>query len=223
MPALDALVEKLAGVNIQPLGVSVDSRHCHLNWGLSLGGVSFPLLADFHPKGAMAATYGLYLEQAGITDRATVLIDASGIVRYAHSVTPGGERDIPALVDEMIALVATYEAELEPTKAPVGLPADARLFVKDNCGFSRAALGARGNLHLENKVPVINVSTSDEARAELKQLTGKEQAPALIVDGQPLLESAAIIKELCARATGWSCPARCPETTTPGLMPGVVV
>lgn len=204
MPALDALVEKLQGANIQPLGVSVDSRHCHLNWGLSMGGVSFPLLQDFHPKGAMAAAYGLYLEEAGITDRATVFVDAGGTVQYAESVGPGGERDIPKLVDELIGLAGKYEGELEPTKAPVGLPGDAKLFIKSNCGFSRAALGAHANLHLDKKVPVVNVSESAEAMAELKALTGKEQAPALVLDGQPLLESTDIIKELCMRTTGWA-------------------
>ncbi len=204
MPALDALVEKLAGANIQPLGVSVDSRHCHLNWGLSLGGVSFPLLHDFHPKGAMATAYGTYLEGGGITDRATVFIDAGGTVQYAASVTPAGERDIPVLVDELIGLAGKYDGELEPTKAPVGLPGDAKLFVKSNCGFSRAALGAHANLHLDNKVPVVNVTESPEAMAELKKITGKEQAPALMLDGQALLESADIIKELCIRTTGWA-------------------
>jgi glutaredoxin-related protein len=204
VPALDALVEKLAGANIQPLGVSVDSRHCHLNWGLSLGGVSFPLLQDFHPKGAMATAYGTYLEGGGITDRATVFIDAGGTVQYAASVTPAGERDIPVLVDELIGLAGKYDGELEPTKAPVGLPGDAKLFVKSNCGFSRAALGAHANLHLDNKVPVVNVTESPEAMAELKKITGKEQAPALMLDGQALLESADIIKELCIRTTGWA-------------------
>jgi hypothetical protein len=43
----------------QVLGVSVDSIYCHGNWAKSLGGVSFPLLADFHPKGAMAKKYGV--------------------------------------------------------------------------------------------------------------------------------------------------------------------
>ena len=204
MPALDALVEKLAGANIQPLGVSVDSRHCHLNWGLSLGGVSFPLLQDFHPKGAMASAYGTYIEAGGITDRATVFVDTGGTVQYAESVTPGGERDIPALVDELIGLAGKYEGELEPTKGPVGLPGDAKLFVKSNCGFSRAALGAHANLHLDEKVPVVNVTESAEAMDELKKLTGKEQAPALVLDGQALLESADIIKELCVRTTGWA-------------------
>ena len=48
------------------LGISVDSRHCHNAWADSFGGIDFPLLADFHPKGGMAKTYGVMLEDAGI-------------------------------------------------------------------------------------------------------------------------------------------------------------
>ena len=74
--------------------------YSHENWANSLGGVSFPLMADFHPKGAMAEKYGVYLADKGITDRATVIIDKQGVVRYAVSVTPGGERNPKDLLAE---------------------------------------------------------------------------------------------------------------------------
>lgn len=48
----------------------------------------------------MAKKYGVYLEDKGITDRATVIIDKQGVVRYAVSVTPGGERDPKDLLAE---------------------------------------------------------------------------------------------------------------------------
>ena len=41
----------------------------------------------------MARKYGVYLEDKGITDRATVIIDKQETVRYAASVTPAGERN----------------------------------------------------------------------------------------------------------------------------------
>lgn len=74
------------------LGVSVDSKFCHKAWAKSFDGIAFPLLADFHPKGAMASAYGLMLEDKGITDRATVLIGKDGKVLWSESVGPGGER-----------------------------------------------------------------------------------------------------------------------------------
>jgi len=82
------------------LGVSVDSRFSHDNWAKSLGGVSFPLLQDFHPKGAIAEKYGAFLADKGITDRATVIVDKAGVVRYAVSVGPAGERNPKDLLAE---------------------------------------------------------------------------------------------------------------------------
>jgi len=73
--------------------VSVDSRFCHKAWADSFGGIQFPLLADFHPKGAMAESYGLYLGDKGISDRATVLVGKDGKVKWAESVGPPGERN----------------------------------------------------------------------------------------------------------------------------------
>ena len=100
MPDIESRISDFEAADTQVLGVSVDSRFCHENWATSLGGISFPLLADFHPKGATAASYGLYLEDNGIADRATVIIDKQGIVRYAHSVTPSGLRKSEDLLAE---------------------------------------------------------------------------------------------------------------------------
>lgn len=82
------------------MGISVDSKFSHDNWANSLGGISFPLLADFHPKGAVASLYGLYLEDNGITDRATVIIDKEGVVQYAESAGVPGLRKAEDLLNE---------------------------------------------------------------------------------------------------------------------------
>lgn len=100
MPDIESRISDFKAADTQVLGVSIDSRYCHENWASSLGGISYPLLADFHPKGAVATSYGLYLEDNGITDRATVIIDKQGIVRYAHSVTPAGRRQSEDLLSE---------------------------------------------------------------------------------------------------------------------------
>jgi alkyl hydroperoxide reductase subunit AhpC len=100
MPGIQSILDEFKAADTQVLGVSVDSRFSHENWANSLGGVSFPLLADFHPKGAVAESYGAYLTDKGITDRATVIIDKQGVVRYAASVTPAGERNPKDLLAE---------------------------------------------------------------------------------------------------------------------------
>jgi len=80
------------------LGVSIDSKQSHHNWANSLGGVTYPLLQDYHPKGDMATSYGVYLENKGYTARATVIVDKQGSVQY--SVMANGERNISELLAE---------------------------------------------------------------------------------------------------------------------------
>ena len=167
----------------------MDSTYSHSAWASALGGIRLPLLSDFHPKGAVAKSFGLYLEAAGTTDRATVILDAGGTVRYVASVTPAGERDIEALVAKCEAIDAAWEGTLPATEQPPGLPDGVKLYIRDNCMFSRLALYARDNLHLHGALPVVNVSTDDNARAELESLGGKAQAPALRVGDTVMYES----------------------------------
>jgi alkyl hydroperoxide reductase subunit AhpC len=100
VPWLEALKNEFEACDTQVLGVSVNSRFSHENWAKSLGGISFPLLQDFHPKGDMAKKYGVYLEDKGITDGTTVIIDKQGVVRHSASVTPAGQRNPNELLAE---------------------------------------------------------------------------------------------------------------------------
>ena len=86
---MEQSIADFKAADTQVLGVSVDSKFSHDNWASSLGGVSYPLLADFHPKGAMAQSYGVYLEKRGLIARSTVIIDKQGVVRYATLVEAG--------------------------------------------------------------------------------------------------------------------------------------
>ncbi len=100
MPDLQSKIEEFKKADTQVLGISVDSKFSHQNWANSLGGVSFPLLADFHPKGGMASSFGVFLEDNGITDRATIIIDKGGVVQYAESVGIPGLRKADDLLAE---------------------------------------------------------------------------------------------------------------------------
>jgi glutaredoxin-related protein len=198
---VERLQDRFRAAHTQVLGISVDSKFCHAGWAQSLGGISYPLLADFNPKGAVAASYGLYLQDAGITDRATVIIDASGVVRHASSVTPSGERDIAELAALCEGVDREHGGDLPDFPAPDGLEPGARLFVKSACGFSAWTLQARDNLHLQQALPVQNVTEDPAAREQLKQLAGKDQAPCLVVGDKAMFESADIISHLVSRAS----------------------
>lgn len=193
---MERLQDRFLAANTQVLGISVDSKFCHAGWAVSLGGISFPLLADFQPKGATAQAYGLYLDTPGITDRATVIIDAGGIVRHASSVTPAGSRDIAELAALCEGVDKAYEGKL-PARTPRGkLPAGAELYVKSSCGFSAWTLQARQNLHLEDVLPVKNVTEDAAAKAALEKSGGKGQAPCLKIGDEWIYESADIIAKL---------------------------
>jgi alkyl hydroperoxide reductase subunit AhpC len=47
-------------------------------------GITFPLLADFHPKGEVARRYGILRASDGFSERALFLVDGEGIIRYRH-------------------------------------------------------------------------------------------------------------------------------------------
>jgi len=100
VPEAEALLSRFRAAHTQVLGVSVDSRYSHAAWAKSLGGVTFPLLSDFHPKGEVAKAFDVWLDEPGICDRATVIIDKDGVVRYSASVTPSGKRDLSELAAE---------------------------------------------------------------------------------------------------------------------------
>ncbi|RMG45414.1 MAG: hypothetical protein D6718_07620 [Acidobacteria bacterium] len=198
MPAVQARLARFEAAHTQVLGVSVDSIYCHANWARSLGGISFPLLADFHPKGDVARRFGLYLEDKGITDRATVIVSRDGIVRFAESVTPAGERDIDALVAECERIDREHPGGEPPARRR--LPDGSVLFVKTGCPFCRWVLAARENLGLTESLPVRNVSEDPQARAELERIAGRTQVPCLVREGEPMHESAEIARFLAELA-----------------------
>lgn len=105
IPGLNALLEQFDAAETQVLGLSVDSKFCHKGWSNGFGGINFPLLTDFHPKGEVAKKYGLWLEDAGISDRATVLIDKNGKVLWSESVGPGGARNPSELLEKTKELI----------------------------------------------------------------------------------------------------------------------
>jgi peroxiredoxin len=88
------------GLNAQVLGISVDSAWAHKAFAEKLG-IQYPLLADFHPKGAVAKQFGLYLEDKGITNRATVIIDKEGVVRYVQVYDIPQQRQNQELVEAL--------------------------------------------------------------------------------------------------------------------------
>ena len=102
---------KFAGLNAQVLGVSVDHVPCLKAWAESLGGISFPLLSDFSPQGAVAKKYGVKRRE-GFSERAIFVIDKYGLIRYIdiHNIK---DRPKNTVLFAELKKVIRLESELE--------------------------------------------------------------------------------------------------------------
>lgn len=66
-----------------------------------MGGLPYPELSDWHPKGQVSRSYDLWNEERGVGFRAVLVIDKSGVVRYRQRYTPGNLPDL----DEILKVV----------------------------------------------------------------------------------------------------------------------
>ena len=83
MPSYEAESADFERYDAQVVGISVDSVPSHIAFAKSIGGITtYPLLADFHPKGEVSKKYGVWKEDKGISERANVIVDKQGIIRY---------------------------------------------------------------------------------------------------------------------------------------------
>ena len=64
------------------MGISCDSVNTLRAWAESLGGIDYPLCSDYWPHGAVSSVYGVFNEQLGRPERAIIVIDGEGIIRY---------------------------------------------------------------------------------------------------------------------------------------------
>ncbi len=85
--------------DVQVLGVSVDSLWSHKNFAAQ-NGVTYPLLADFHPKGAVAEKYGVFLPEKGFAARTAFVIGKDGKIRDVIASEIPTARDIGQLLEK---------------------------------------------------------------------------------------------------------------------------
>jgi mycoredoxin-dependent peroxiredoxin len=98
-------MKQFATLDAEVLGVSVDSVWSHKAFAEKMG-ISYSLLADFQPRGAMAEKYGVYLAERGITGRAIIIVNKAGKIAWAKNY------DIPVVPD-----VKEVAAALQQVKA----------------------------------------------------------------------------------------------------------
>jgi peroxiredoxin (alkyl hydroperoxide reductase subunit C) len=97
----EPLTVELAARGDALCGVSCDSTWAQVAFKDKLG-VSSEQLSDFEPKGAASAAFGV-LHKGGFSQRALIVIDADGVVRWSYEAPSPGELPGVELLHEGLA------------------------------------------------------------------------------------------------------------------------
>ena len=173
----------------QVLGLSVDSVPCLKAWADSLGGITYPLLSDFYPHGAVAKKFGV-LRKEGYTERAIFIMDKQGIVRYVdvHDIDqqPDNDELFRALAKVDPESVGAYEIA-HPTLSSPEPNEEIVMYCTPWCpGCRRARV-----LFEQNNIPYveIDINRDREAAARVRGwANGNETTPTFKIKGQIIVD-----------------------------------
>ncbi len=183
------------------MGISVDSKDCLHAWAENLGGITFPLLSDFWPHGAIAQKFGV-LRSEGYSERAIFIIDRTGTIRYVdvHDIDEQPDNDIlfhelaeiegvpfpQEIITRSPAPTAAISANEAADSAPQAAASEAEALVTMYCtDWCPACRRARAYFKI-NEIPFreINISRDRAAAADVRQWTGGyETTPTFNVQG----------------------------------------
>ncbi len=88
-------------MNAVALGFSVDSMPSKKAWAEAIGVKETSIVADFWPHGGVAQAYGLFRDQNGFSERAVVLVDDQGTVRWKKVYPIKSVPDITEILSEV--------------------------------------------------------------------------------------------------------------------------
>jgi glutaredoxin len=163
----------------------------------SLEGISYPLLSDFWPHGAIAQLYGVFREQEGKSERALFVVDKGGIVRYVdiHDIDeqPDNEEVFRVLrqlePDAVIPEEAGGQVQQAQTKpaAEAGKPRSVVLYCRPgciDCRLARRFLDRHAVPYTE-----INVRATPGAEVRVREWTGGPLiSPVFDIDGRIVID-----------------------------------
>lgn len=90
-------------LNIQVLGISVDSVYAHEAWLKDLGELNYPLLSDITKQ--ISTDYNVLIEEEGISLRGAFIINPEGILK-SYTVN---DVAIGRSIDELLRLVRAFQ------------------------------------------------------------------------------------------------------------------
>ncbi len=192
MPSYELDLYKFEGYNTQVLGISIDHVPCLQAWAESLEGISYPLLSDFWPHGAVAQKYGAFREEEGRSERALFIVDKEGIVRYVdiHDIDdqPDNEELFKVLRQLEPDAVIPEKEETGEGLAPVATkPKSVVLYCRPgciDCRLARRFLDRNGVAYTE-----VNVRATPDAEERVREWTGGPLiSPVFDIDGTIIID-----------------------------------
>lgn len=111
--------EEFKKMGVEVYSVSTDTHFTHKAWhdtSESIKKITYPMLAD--PTGHLSRAFGVYIEEAGLADRGTFLIDPDGKVKLAEINDGGIGRNADELLRKVQAaqFVRNHPNEVCPAK-----------------------------------------------------------------------------------------------------------
>ena len=82
------------------LGITVDNIPTLFAWTNQMGKIWFPVLSDFWPHGKVADSFGV-LRSDGTAERAIIIIDKQGIIRYINVNDINKRPFLESIVEEL--------------------------------------------------------------------------------------------------------------------------
>jgi peroxiredoxin (alkyl hydroperoxide reductase subunit C) len=106
-------------LGVEIYAVSTDTHFTHKAWHDSsetIGKINYPMIGD--PTGTVTRNFGVMIEEAGLAERGTFVIDPSGKIQIIEINAGGNGRDASELLRKVKAAqyVASHPGEVCPAK-----------------------------------------------------------------------------------------------------------
>jgi len=102
-PGYNLALDMIHELDTEILGISEDNIPSQAMWVKAMHGLDFPVLSDFWPHGKVAGSLGV-LRSDGMAERAIVIIDKKGIIRYIDVHDANSRPDLGTIVLQLEAL-----------------------------------------------------------------------------------------------------------------------
>ncbi|WP_323843966.1 alkyl hydroperoxide reductase subunit C [Microbulbifer magnicolonia] len=111
--------EEFQKLGVEIYSVSTDTHFSHKAWhdtSETIGKIQFPMIGD--PTGTITRNFGVMIEEEGIADRGTFVIDPEGRIQIVEITAGGIGRDAQELLRKIKAAqyVAAHPGEVCPAK-----------------------------------------------------------------------------------------------------------